>query len=410
MNARKRIYMLFGFLVLCAIGALSGATSDQAVASSHQERAILRYADSSLLFDLRAMVPFTTPTPFPSSTPYPFTSTPTPTPTFGAPCGVLPDMDGETSCTLPSSFDYAFSFYVESGCTTSSTGTGVITFEVSTDGSQWTVFDTQYQDVTFPHGPAYVPISGTLNESNIPGEYAFYRIGYSAALSNGTHAYGLTRTNTICTAKPCTISFSDVDQSNPFYTWIRCLACRAIVSGYADGTFRPNNDITRGQIAKIVSNAAGFDDDPGPQFYEDVDPAHPFFPWINRLSHRGYMGGYPCGAEGEPCNPPDNRPYFRPSANATRGQLSKIVSNAAGYNDDIPPDRQTFAGVPPGSPFWLYIERLALHDAISGYPCGGPGEPCDDQQRPYFRPNNNVTRGQASKIVANVFFPNCVTP
>ncbi|HEX9989324.1 MAG TPA: hypothetical protein VGE45_12705 [Chloroflexia bacterium] len=33
-------------------------------------------------------------------------------------------------------------------------------------------------------------------------------------------------------------------------------------------------------------------------------------------------------------------------------------------------------------------------------------EPCDDPNRPYFRPFNNVTRGQASKIVANAFFPN----
>ena len=28
--------------------------------------------------------------------------------------------------------------------------------------------------------------------------------------------------------------------------------------------------------------------------------------------------------ERQPCNPPDNRPYFRPNANATRGQLAKI--------------------------------------------------------------------------------------
>jgi hypothetical protein len=47
---------------------------------------------------------------------------------------------------------------------------------------------------------------------------------------------------------------------------------------------------------------------------------------------------------------------------------------------------------------------------MSGYPCGGPGEPCDPQQRPYFRWGNPVTRGQASKIVANTFYPNCQTP
>jgi len=29
---------------------------------------------------------------------------------------------------------------------------------------------------------------------------------------------------------------------------------------------------------------------------------------------------------------------------------------------------------------------------------------------PYFRPNNNATRGQTSKIVSNTFFPDCNPP
>jgi len=212
------------------------------------------------------------------------------------------------------------------------------------------------------------------------------------------------------TPTACTLSFSDVLPEDPFYSNIRCLACRGILSGYADGTFRPFNEITRGQIAKVLSNAAGINDDEGDQIYEDVDAGNSFYVWINRLSRRGYMGGYPCGGTGEPCGA-DNKPYFRPFNNASRGQLTKIVANTAGWDDDIPPDRQTFAGVPPGNPFWIYVERVVLHSqAIGGYPCGGEGEPCDDQQRPYFRPYNNVTRGQASKIIANVFFPNCQTP
>jgi hypothetical protein len=60
--------------------------------------------------------------------------------------------------------------------------------------------------------------------------------------------------------------------------------------------------------------------------------------------------------------------------------------------------KQTFFDVPPGSPFHRYIEGMAAIGAISGYQCGGPGEPCDDQRRPYFRPGNNVTRSQQSKV------------
>jgi hypothetical protein len=141
--------------------------------------------------------------------------------------------------------------------------------------------------------------------------------------------------------------------------------------------------------------------------FEDVDPANTFYTWINRLANRGFMGGYPCGGEGEPCGI-DNRPYFRPFANATRGQLAKIVSNAAGVVGT--PRGQFYADLLEEHPFYVWIMRLTQLAVMSGYPCGGPGEPCDDANRPYFRPYHNVTRGQASKIVANTFFPGCETP
>jgi hypothetical protein len=213
------------------------------------------------------------------------------------------------------------------------------------------------------------------------------------------------------TATPtaCSITFTDVDETNVFYTFIRCLACRGVFGGYDDGTFRPFNDITRGQIAKIVSNSAGFDEDPGPQLYEDMPEGSPFYQWINRLSMRGHIGGYPCGlVEGEPCIEPDNLPYFRPSNSATRGQLAKIVANAAGLGGT--PTGVFYTDVQEDHTFYLWIMRLTELEVMSGYDCGGEGEPCDDQQRPYFRPFNNVTRGQASKIVANTFFPGCEIP
>ncbi|HKP52328.1 MAG TPA: S-layer homology domain-containing protein [Chloroflexia bacterium] len=220
---------------------------------------------------------------------------------------------------------------------------------------------------------------------------------------------------TIPTATPiptaCTLSFSDVPEGSTFYPYVRCLACRGIVSGYSDGTFHPNDDITRGQLAKIVSNAAGFADTPPGQVYEDVPTDNTFYVWIGRLTSRGVMSGYPCGTiPQEPCIAPDNRPYFRPDSNATRGQIAKIVSNAAGFGGT--PLQQTFEDVLSSSTFYLWIERLASAGVMGGYPCGTmPGEPCvPPDNRPYFRPNNNATRGQVSKIVSGAFFPNCETP
>jgi hypothetical protein len=130
--------------------------------------------------------------------------------------------------------------------------------------------------------------------------------------------------------------------------------------------------------------------------------------YIGRLASRGYIGGYPCGGSGEPCGQ-GNLSYFRPNRNATRGQISKIVSNAANFSD-TPTGRQ-FEDVPVGSTYYTYTYRLVSRNIMSGYPCGGAGEPCvPPANLPYFRPNNNATRGQTSKIVANTFFPSCQTP
>jgi hypothetical protein len=201
-----------------------------------------------------------------------------------------------------------------------------------------------------------------------------------------------------------------VPTNHTFYANIRCLACRGIISGYADGTFRPGNDITRGQIAKMVSNAAGFQEPVTGQSFEDVPEGSPFYAFIERLFRRGHMGGYQCGLrDTEPCVPPENRPYFRPNESATRGQISKIVSNAAGFQEPV--TGQFYADVTTDNPFYSEIMRLTTRGVMSGYPCGTvPHEPCDTENRPYFRWANTVTRGQASKIVANTFFPGCQTP
>ncbi len=200
------------------------------------------------------------------------------------------------------------------------------------------------------------------------------------------------------TALVCEMNFSDVPPTNPFYIYIRCLYCRGILGGYSDGTFRPYNPTTRGQMSKIVANAAGILDPipPGTQTYTDVPPSHPFWVYIERLSAHGIVGGYSDGT-------------FRPDNWVTRGQMTKFASNAAGFSEPIPPGTQTYTDVPPTQTFYVYIERLSSRGIISGYQCGQPpAGPCDPQNRPWFLPDNTVTRGQTAKIVSNTFFPvNC---
>jgi hypothetical protein len=202
------------------------------------------------------------------------------------------------------------------------------------------------------------------------------------------------------------VQFGDVAAGSPFYAYIQCLSCRRVASGYEDGNFHAASPISRGQIAKLVSTAAGFSEDPGEQIYDDVPPGHTYYAYINRLTMRGIVAGYPCPQRpGSDCAP-ENAAIFRPYAAATRGQLSKIVSNAAGFNE--PASGQFYADVPPDSRFYEWIARLTMRGVMSGYPCGTRDEePCDDQSRPYFRPDAQVTRGQAAKITANTFFPDC---
>ena len=101
-----------------------------------------------------------------------------------------------------------------------------------------------------------------------------------------------------------------------------------------------------------------------------------FYPFVTCLADRGIVSGYPRGSPGEPCDP-WIRPYFRPNNYVTRGQLSKIVSESAGFSEVIPPSQWTFTDVPYGSTFWEFVERLANREVMAGYACGGPNEPCD---------------------------------
>jgi len=60
------------------------------------------------------------------------------------------------------------------------------------------------------------------------------------------------------------LSFSDMSPGGHWsYSYVTTLVSRGVISGYADGTFRPNNDITRAEVLKIAMEAAGFSNPSG---------------------------------------------------------------------------------------------------------------------------------------------------
>jgi hypothetical protein len=176
------------------------------------------------------------------------------------------------------------------------------------------------------------------------------------------------------TTTPCPMTFGDVSSADWFYEFVNCLFCRGAISGYADGTFRPGNNTTRGQLAKIVVLAFNLpiNTKNGPHF-TDVPLGNPFYQFIETAYNRGLISGYSDGT-------------FRPNNNVTRGQLCKIVVVAAEW-PLISPIEPTFVDVGRNNPFFSYVESAYCHQVISGYIFG------------LFKPGNNATRAQIAKIV-----------
>ena len=175
-------------------------------------------------------------------------------------------------------------------------------------------------------------------------------------------------------ATPCPMNFSDVHTTDYFYVPVRYLFCEGAISGYADNTFRPYNNTTRGQLSKIVVLAErwSIDTTGGPHFV-DVAVGSAFYGYVETAYNRHVISGYA-----------DNT--FRPGANVTRAQLSKIVVNSEGWTIDTAGGPH-FVDVPPTDAFYGFIETAYNHGIISGY---------GDNT---FRPGANATRGQISKIV-----------
>jgi hypothetical protein len=110
--------------------------------------------------------------------------------------------------------------------------------------------------------------------------------------------------------------FTDVPPLSAFYQYVETAYNHGIISGYSDGTFRPYNTVTRGQLCKIISIARGWDlvSPPTPTF-RDVPSGNAFYTYIETAFSHNIISGYSDGT-------------FRWGSNSTRGQVAKIVYNA----------------------------------------------------------------------------------
>src|SRR5262249_40079241 len=87
------------------------------------------------------------------------------------------------------------------------------------------------------------------------------------------------------------LGFRDVFPTDYFYVPVRYLACLNIISGYSDGTFRPFNNTTRGQLTKLLVRGHEWPIvTPTTPTYADVDTGNVFYPYIETLVARGILG------------------------------------------------------------------------------------------------------------------------
>lgn len=148
-------------------------------------------------------------------------------------------------------------------------------------------------------------------------------------------------------------AFSDVESGTWYYDSVSTLAGLGILQGYKDGTFRPNNPITRAEFATIVTRFTKAVDIRYTTTFSDVNEDNWFYDAVNLAAHYGWIGGYGDGT-------------FKPTNSINRTEAVKIVNGMLGrIADESAIDSGLGARFPDVVPsFWGYyhiIEAATTH-------------------------------------------------
>lgn len=148
-------------------------------------------------------------------------------------------------------------------------------------------------------------------------------------------------------------TFSDVESGTWYYDAVSTLAGLGILQGYQDGTFRPNNPITRAEFATIVTRFTKAVDVQYTTTFSDVNEDNWFYDAVNLAAYYGWISGYGDGT-------------FKPTNSINRTEAVKIVNGMLGRIADtsaIDGGLGTrFPDVMPG--FWGYyhiVEAATTH-------------------------------------------------
>lgn len=159
-------------------------------------------------------------------------------------------------------------------------------------------------------------------------------------------------------------SFKDISSEGPYWEAIQGIQEKGLINGYPDGTFRPNEQLSRKHVAQLLNNALKLKATTDTEIrYKDVSKSHPYYDAISKVSQAGIFSG-------------DSKGNFNPDAPITRIQLAKVLDLA--FNLNIKSFRY-FADV--NRNHWGYTHVQALYSN---------GITTADQSD--FKPNEPVTR------------------
>lgn len=170
-------------------------------------------------------------------------------------------------------------------------------------------------------------------------------------------------------------TYSDMNPSMKSYEAVMGLHKSDIIHGFSDGTFRPYDQVTRGQAAKMVVRAIDLDPAekvPNPNF-SDVPTSHEFYPYIAVLNYHGLMDGYGDGT-------------FGMNDKLQRGQMAKLIAHAYQIEKQTWKSGQ-FKDVDANAFYAPYLQGLIDRNIATG---------TSDEQ---FSPSAIVDRGQMAMFL-----------
>lgn len=114
-------------------------------------------------------------------------------------------------------------------------------------------------------------------------------------------------------------TFSDI-LGTPFEDEIKTLTASELLSGYEDGTFRPDNSITRAEFCAMVATALNLSSNGKPLPFSDTDHGAWYSDAVSAMASQGFLSGYGDGT-------------FRPDNTITYEEMVTILSAVAAWSN-----------------------------------------------------------------------------